>query len=92
MEPQEADTLAAAAQKVARHYDIQATQKAIDIAGFMSVLSWSYGSRLAAMAMRQRLERGTAQQSNGGNGADMTAPEASGGLAYAHIPQPIATH
>jgi hypothetical protein len=54
MKQDEALGIAKASANVLRHYDIQATQKAIDFAALASVLAQSYGVRLAATAIRKR--------------------------------------
>lgn len=54
MSEPEANGIAKASANVLRHYNIEATQKAIDYAALAAILSQSYGIRLAATVMRNR--------------------------------------
>lgn len=56
MEDDEAKTIATTTQKVLRHYHVETTQKAIDFAALFAVLAQSYGTRLAVVAIRQRMK------------------------------------
>lgn len=66
MKPDEAAGIAKASANVMRHYNVQATQKAIDYAALVSVLAQSYGIRLAATAMRTRTKPRAPNMAQGG--------------------------
>ncbi len=52
----EAKELARAAQNVARHYDVAASQKSLDWANFVGAMCMVYGTRLYAFRNRKRAE------------------------------------
>ena len=47
-----------AAQNVARHYSVETTQKTLDWIAFIGTGAGIYGTRIAAIGMRRRGERG----------------------------------
>lgn len=66
LDPQEAKQIANATANVARHYDLGASQKAIDWAALMNVCALAYGTRFFAIRARMAQEkRDAARPSNG---------------------------
>lgn len=53
----ESETLANAAANVARHYNLAASQKAMDWGNFIIALSICYGPRMIAIGERRKSER-----------------------------------
>jgi len=56
MSEMEGDQFMKAAQKVLRHYNIEAQQKTIDWVAFMSCVAQIYGTRAIAIAARRKQE------------------------------------
>lgn len=59
LDQSEGAKLAKGIQNVARHYDLAASQKSIDIANLVMILAAVYGSRIMAMRMRKMMEKET---------------------------------
>lgn len=57
IEQAESKQLAEAAANVARHYNVQASAKAIDISNLVMVCIMLYGSRIYAINARMKSER-----------------------------------
>lgn len=84
MQPTEAKALSDAVARVARHYNIETTQKAIDIAGLMGAIATSYGSRIGATVLRQQIAKPAARPAPAS-----TAPLRSGPAMGPISPGPI---
>jgi hypothetical protein len=54
---EEGDDFMAAAQKMARHYSVETTQKTLDTVAFAGMAAQVYGTRLVAYFARRRQER-----------------------------------
>lgn len=83
LEQKEADELTAAAAKVASHYDIETTQKTMDIVNLGTCMAAIYGSRLVAINIRKSRER-TARA----GGVVITPAEANGAGLTAGVVYP----
>lgn len=64
--PQEAEALTKAFEKVARHYDIKMTQKALDWSALMMTAGGIYGPRLAVIGLKRKLKQ-SADATQAGN-------------------------
>lgn len=54
---EESEQMATAAANVARHYDVRASEKAIDWANLCLALGVCYGTRFVAISSRKKEER-----------------------------------
>lgn len=66
LEEAEAKSFTRACQNVARHYNVQTTQKAIDIMALMGCIGTVYGTRLMATKFERDARRNAAQQGTAG--------------------------
>jgi len=62
MEQEEASKLAGAMANVARHYDMQASAKAMDWTNLIFVAGSLYGTRFAAIRLRRIMEKAEAAE------------------------------
>lgn len=53
----EADSIAKAANNVARHYNVETTQKTLDWVSLFGALGMVYGTRFGAFMLRKRQEK-----------------------------------
>lgn len=73
--PEEGDALAKAAQNVMRHYNVEASQKAIDWAALGMVAIGIYAPRIVAIAARRRATQSPPEHTNGaGDAPDIHFP------------------
>lgn len=94
MDKEEADRITLAAQNVARHYNIETTQKAVDMTALVSVLAMSYGTRTAAVMWEKR-SGATKQPAQPAQPAAQTAAagqetDINGIMNFANMPRPLA--
>lgn len=66
MTEDEGKVIGTAAAAVARHYDLQASQKAIDWGNLVVALGAFYGPRIVAIRMRRKSERNERRAANAG--------------------------
>ena len=62
LDGEEAKRLAVASKNVARHYNLEGSQKAMDITALIVVALGIYGPRFAALSMRRKDEKKSKQQ------------------------------